>query len=298
MKVDRVPSRVPPEESSPRVLVSPALPGVRVIQLERSDRELMVFNDSYWVTHRVRTNNELRFREKRFFTPSHTVGVMEPDGYFRTGRAASPITVSIVMIDPSVVEHACAELGGQRTPRFGGVCTLNDPKLFGSLGQLVSMLSNDAQDAFEVESRFGALLSTVLRGATAGGPVVNRRVCEPLAMRRARDMMHENPAKKLTLKELAEEARINPYWFAHEFTRHFGIAPHAYQNQLRLARARRALETGAPPADVAVAAGFYDQSHFARLFKRSMGMTPATYARAFGRLSSESSASPVPKRSL
>ena len=59
----------------------------------------------------------------------------------------------------------------------------------------------------------------------------------------------------------------------------FGIAPHAYLVQLRLARARQLLASGQPPARVAMTLGFADQSHMGRWFRRAYGLTPAHYRR-------------------
>jgi AraC family transcriptional regulator len=50
---------------------------------------------------------------------------------------------------------------------------------------------------------------------------------------------------------------------------------------LRLERARRLLERpGAALSDVAVRAGFADQAHFTRLFKREFGVTPGAFVRS------------------
>jgi AraC-like DNA-binding protein len=58
------------------------------------------------------------------------------------------------------------------------------------------------------------------------------------------------------------------------------MTPHAYLTQVRLDAARRALTAGLPLTDVALSAGFYDQSALSSHFKRAYGVTPAQYARA------------------
>jgi AraC family transcriptional regulator len=60
-----------------------------------------------------------------------------------------------------------------------------------------------------------------------------------------------------------------------------GRAPHQHLMTLRLERARRLLETpDAALSDVAARAGFADQSHFTRLFKRQFGVTPGAFVRS------------------
>ena len=60
--------------------------------------------------------------------------------------------------------------------------------------------------------------------------------------------------------------------------RRVGLPPHAYQIQLRVARARELVAAGVPLAEVATMTGFADQSHLTRLFKRVVGIPPGQYA--------------------
>jgi AraC-like DNA-binding protein len=62
-----------------------------------------------------------------------------------------------------------------------------------------------------------------------------------------------------------------------------GLTPHAYQDQLRVRRAKQLLDREVPIAQAAVEAGFYDQAHLTRHFKRVMGVTPGRYVADCGR---------------
>lgn len=99
----------------------------------------------------------------------------------------------------------------------------------------------------------------------------------PLTAQRARDYLHDNLARDVGLQELATACGIDRYRLTRAFKAAFGLAPHAYLIQLRLARARRLLAGGASPADVAVTLGFADQSHLGRWFRRAYRLTPAHY---------------------
>ncbi len=67
--------------------------------------------------------------------------------------------------------------------------------------------------------------------------------------------------------------------FSRMVRRELGVAPHAFRLLARLNLARRLLRAGEPIAAVAADAGFSDQSHLTRLFRRTFGTTPGVYWR-------------------
>ncbi|MGI8845557.1 MAG: helix-turn-helix domain-containing protein [Thermoleophilaceae bacterium] len=74
--------------------------------------------------------------------------------------------------------------------------------------------------------------------------------------------------------------RIEQIELVRRFGAQVGLTPHAFQTNLRIARARDLLATGTTPAAVAAACGFADQPHLTRTFRVAVGVTPARYARA------------------
>ena len=55
------------------------------------------------------------------------------------------------------------------------------------------------------------------------------------------------------------------------------MPPHAFQTQVRVARAKALLLRGWPISQAAAHTGFADQSHLTRHFKRLVGVTPGQY---------------------
>jgi AraC family transcriptional regulator len=54
-----------------------------------------------------------------------------------------------------------------------------------------------------------------------------------------------------------------------------------YLRRLRIGRAARQLaESETPLAEIALAAGFADQSHFSNVFRRQTGMSPSSFRRS------------------
>ena len=95
------------------------------------------------------------------------------------------------------------------------------------------------------------------------------------AKRRVLELMDAHLDSNVSVQLLADEVGLSPAHFARAFKETMGIAPHQYLLHLRLERSRRMLDAdNATLADVAQRAGFADQAHFTRFFKREYGVTP------------------------
>jgi AraC family transcriptional regulator len=102
----------------------------------------------------------------------------------------------------------------------------------------------------------------------------------PRWLRRASELLSERCAKAWNLAEVAAEAGVHPVYLAGAFRRHFGCTVGQYVRQQRISLAcRQLVGTSHSLSEIAAMTGFADQSHFNRLFKRHVGLTPATYRR-------------------
>jgi len=99
----------------------------------------------------------------------------------------------------------------------------------------------------------------------------------PRVAQKARDYLHANAQYDIGLDQLATVTGVDRFRLTRAFKATYGMAPHAYLVQLRLATARRMLARGEQPATVAMELGFADQSHLGRWFVRAYGLTPALY---------------------
>lgn len=84
-------------------------------------------------------------------------------------------------------------------------------------------------------------------------------------------------SEPVPLEELAELAGMNKFMMIRHFSQRFNTTPHAWQIIHRMNAARKYLEENHSIVETAHALGFYDQSHFTRLFKESFGMTPKQF---------------------
>ncbi len=105
----------------------------------------------------------------------------------------------------------------------------------------------------------------------------------PRWLQRVRELLQERFAENLTHEAVAATAGIHPVHLARGFRQHCGCTVGDYVRKLRVDfAARQLITTDEPLAGIALAAGFSDQSHFTRTFKRQTGMTPAAFRR-YGR---------------
>lgn len=119
---------------------------------------------------------------------------------------------------------------------------------------------------------FGVLLS-----GHAGVRAVRRPQADARAVKLAKDILAEDLERKVTLEELAQAVGLSRYHLLRVFKANTGVPPHAYRTQRRVDAARRMLKKGMPFAEVALATGFTDHSHFANTFKRFTAATPSQY---------------------
>lgn len=105
----------------------------------------------------------------------------------------------------------------------------------------------------------------------------------PQWLTRARDLLRARFAAHVTLSDVARVAGVHPVHLARSFRQHYGCTIGEYIRDLRVDFVcRRMRLSNAPLAEIALAAGFADQSHLTRLFKRRMGLTPSEYRRLIG----------------
>ena len=111
--------------------------------------------------------------------------------------------------------------------------------------------------------------------STLSTPTLARRDARSLAPVLAHIAAHLS--EPLPLDDLAAITGLSVWRFATVFRERVGMAPHRYVSLQRVRHAQVLLRAGATLAGAASAAGFCDQSHLSRRFKRVCGMTPGQY---------------------
>ena len=127
-----------------------------------------------------------------------------------------------------------------------------------------------------VEGLMLALIGTASRGST--GVIKN---IPPHWLERAKELLHDRYTETLTLGEIASNVGVNSAYLAQMFHKHYHDTVGGYLRRLRVESTVRELASSDKSlCNIALTAGFSDQSHFTRIFKRYMGVTPAQYRKS------------------
>lgn len=146
--------------------------------------------------------------------------------------------------------------------------------LYAGLHRLYDVLTD--QQAEHLQKHSAALtFMAVVQQALSPAPAVPRHGHRGLA--RAAEFMRHNYARPLKLHEICSAADLSPSYLIRAFKEKYGLTPHAYLTNCRIEFSRSQLRRGRPIAEVAVAAGFSDQAHLQRSFKKLVAATPGQY---------------------
>ena len=182
---------------------------------------------------------------------------------------------------PQQLDEVVAELPKRLagTPYFPEP-VVQDPELAWQLDMLIRTLESSANRLQRESLVYTLLARLVLRHARSRGDLAPLAPAPP-QLNLAKAFLDDHPGADISLSELATLAGLSPYHLVRQFKQYFGLPPHAYQIQSRLRLARALIRQRKPLATVAVEAGFHDQSHLHRHFKKALGTTPGRYARQY-----------------
>ena len=210
--------------------------------------------------------------------PTGSIVVINP-GEVHDGSGGAAISLKYRALYPSMslVQQATYDIAGRhrQQPYFPEPVIQDEP--LSRLVQHLHLILENSASALERETHFLSTLAHLLSRHSENRPACSPIGKERLAVRRARNYLEAHPTENITLAELAGVSNLSPFHLLRVFRVEMGLPPHAYLTQLRVATAKRLLTWSLPIPQVAVVAGFSDQSHLTRHFKRLVGVTPGHY---------------------
>ena len=179
-----------------------------------------------------------------------------------------------------------ASLTGSPLPLFRSP-VIEDPAMAASVRRLHRALTGGASELERYE-RLTGTARLLVRHASGREPP---RGADRLVAARVRELIRASAVdtsagdaggRELTADDLAAGAGCSRFAAYRAFRQAYGLSPSDYQRQLRVQAARRLLSAGVAPASAAAEAGFADQAHLTRWFRRYYGVTPGAYQAAGG----------------
>jgi AraC-like DNA-binding protein len=179
----------------------------------------------------------------------------------------------IVYVDPSLIQQA---IGAGSLPFIADPIVRSRDLTNEFLCEALDM-DNIIDDArrIEIAISLAAMLRAVTPNEVASlGPLpLKSLLC-------VRGLIAADPATQHPIAELERVAGLDRWTLARQFRVAFGTSPTRFRTMRQLDRARLMMKSGLTIADAALEAGFADQSHMSRLFKRAYGLTPGRWLAA------------------
>jgi AraC-like DNA-binding protein len=185
---------------------------------------------------------------------------------------------------PAAIQH-----GAQQTPH---------EMLASLIAAAGAALDSDRDIARACIAQAAALLEkySARDGDTAGGTFPQRGGLAPWQAKRVQTYVADNLGRRIRTTDLAGVAQLSASHFTRVFKETFGETPIGYVAQRRMLYAQELmLSSSECLSQIALRSGHCDQSHFTRVFRRKVGISPRKWRKQFAqapRLRSPESASP------
>jgi len=156
---------------------------------------------------------------------------------------------------------------------FSAIVTTR-PELYDGLNRLFETLINSQVEHLQKHSAAVSFMGMVQRHLNPGRSMPREK--HP-SLDHVAEFIRQNCVRSLRLEEICAEAHLSASHLIRSFKDVYGLTPHAYQINCRIEISRSQLRRGRSIADVALAAGFSDQAHLQRSFKKIVASTPGQY---------------------
>jgi AraC-like DNA-binding protein len=223
-------------------------------------------------------DGELTYRGRHHATPTNSLFIVHPgEVHGNYTDCEGGCSYRSVYVSPEIFRRVASDLAGrcQLLPFFP------DPMIFDQalldLYLKLHLLLETPDSSLASESLLLELCANLIRRYSQESPAVKTMGRERRTIQRIREYLTESYVENVSLKQLADAFGLSPFHLSRLFCREIGMPPHAFQTQVRIARAKTLLRQGLSITDVAMLTGFSDQSHLTRHFKRLVKLTPGQY---------------------
>ncbi|MER9965342.1 AraC family transcriptional regulator [Mesorhizobium sp. M0060] len=229
-------------------------------------------HDTYAIGVTLYGVQRFRYRGQMHQSLPGQIIILHPDEMHDGGAGTEDgLRYRMLYLEPSLMLDC---LGGGSLP-FVGNAVVTDRDLRATLLSALGPLDQELDELFVVDF-MTQLMQSLARHAGQPAKPVAKTAWRAASL--ARDYLEENVARIVRSDELEAITGLDRYALSRHFRATFSTSPHRFLLMRRLQRARRMIEADEPLAQIAIAAGFSDQSHFNRHFKKAFGVTPGRWS--------------------
>ncbi|NOW05071.1 AraC family ligand binding domain-containing protein [Clostridium beijerinckii] len=238
------------------------------------------FHDYYVIGFIENGKRYLSCKNKQYIIETGDLIVFNP-GDIHTCEQIDDRTLDYrcINIKKDVIKKITFEITGKEyLPNFMEFVLFRN-ELTSSLKELHLMIMEEEKN-LKKEELFLFIIEQLIREYS--NPVSEMTIQEASAeIKTVCDYLENNYMENITLNQLSNLTGLSKYYLLHSFTKQKGISPYNYLQTIRIGKAKKMLEQGIAPIDVAFKTGFTDQSHFTNFFKKLIGLTPKQYMNIF-----------------
>lgn len=219
---------------------------------------------------------ELTYRGASHNTPKMSLFIVHP-GEVHSNSTETKCSFRSIYVQPEVIKNTLADSNNSdKTLPFFPNPMIFDEEIIGAYLEFhQAMESSDT--TLESEATMLEMLTKLVNRYAQEKMKIKQFGKEHKAVRQVQDYIVANFDKNLSLKKLSKLVNLSQFHLNRVFSEEVGMPPHAFQTQVRIAKAKELIRSGFSLSEVALATGFADQSHFNRHFKRLMKITPGEY---------------------
>src|SRR6187402_2932277 len=259
------------------------LPGVELRSLANSARAFRCYSTDFELFAPTSWHGEIWHRRRHSRMDPGSLLCAHPGEVFLARRVITPGAGNFLTIDARVLHEYLADHQRSATNLQLAAFTRMSTQLSERLSDVFRVLQ-PGPNALEIQSSMVELVNVMVAELLGQSSAEAMSIESGLrAAEQVRECLQYDSSATVDLSTLAKQAGVSRYQALRMFKRRYGLPPHTYQLNVRLALAQKALREGHQPVQVAAQYGFVDQSHFTRHFKRLLGVTPAQYARVGAR---------------
>lgn len=226
-------------------------------------------HDTYAIGLTISGVQAFRYRGARRYCLPQQCHILHPDEvHDGSPTSLAGFSYRILYVAPSLVQKA---LGGKPLPFVAEPVVNLRVEQFGLLARLWNVGDDldDVEDD-EIALSITGFLERLSRCREPNG----RRLLPWAALQRACDRLAAEPSIRCSMEELEAVSGLDRWTLARDFRTAYGTSPRGFRTMRQLDQVRRLLVQGVSFVDAALEAGFSDQSHMTRMFKRAYGLTP------------------------